>query len=99
MHQSKSQRGLNSLKKDKIKVPDDWIACERALQAAEDKLEFSMYSDWKIFSSIGQNIPRSTRIESSKARPFDLCVARWLKTVPILKQKHPNQLSSKLCWN
>lgn len=63
------------------------MACERALQAAVDILVLSMCSEQKSFSIIGQNTPRSMRIESSKAQPTRPRDASWLNTVPILNQK------------
>lgn len=66
-------------------IPEDWIACERARQAAVDKLPFSMCPDIKSFSSMGQKTVRSASIGSSAEGPVDKDIGRWLNTVPILK--------------
>lgn len=51
-------------------IPEECIACERARQAAVDKLPFSMCPDIKSFSSMGQKTVRSASTGSSTEGPF-----------------------------
>jgi len=67
--------------------PEDWTASESARQAATDKLPFSMCSEPKIFSKMGQKTLSSESIESSATGSVATDIARWLNTVPILNLK------------
>lgn len=70
--------------------PEDWIARDRARQAAAERLLFSMCLDLKSFSSIGQKTINKENMGSSRVAFVDKDVARWLNTVPILKKEKNN---------
>lgn len=82
--------GVQKVVEKEYQIPDDWTASERARQAAADKLPLSMCLDLKSFSNMGQKTVSRARIGSSEADPAGELVARWLKTVPILKSKQWN---------
>lgn len=65
--------------------PEDWMAKDRARQAAAERLPFSICSHLRSFSSIGQKTINKENIGSSRVGSVDKDVARWLNTVPILK--------------
>ena len=67
--------------------PEDRTASERARQAATDKFPFSICSEPKSFSKMGQKTLSSESIESSAAGSVAMDMGRWLNTVPILNLK------------
>ena len=67
--------------------PEDWIASERARQAAMDKLLFSICSEPKTFSKMGQKTRSNESMESSAAGSATVDMERWLNTVPILNSQ------------
>lgn len=66
-------------------IPEEWIANERARQAAVDKLPFSMCADLKSFSNMGQKTLSRAYIGLSAAESVGEGTVRWLNTVPILE--------------
>lgn len=80
-----SSRKKNQTNQKINSKPEDWMARDRARQAAAERLPFSMCSHLKSFSSIGQKTINKENIGSSRVGSVDKDVARWLNTVPILK--------------
>lgn len=88
-----------TVSKKKMSKPEDWIAEERARQAAIDKLPLSIYSEVKSFSKTGQKTRSSKSIKSSAAGSFATYIERWLNTVPILNLKDCQWQKGQKKWS
>lgn len=90
---------LINVPKKKVSKPEDWIAKERARQAAIDKLPLSICSEVNTFSKVGQKTLSSKSIKSSAAGSVATDIERWLNTVPILNLKYCQLWKGQKKWH